>query len=175
MTSLSRNEYIGIAIALIVGVAIFALGLFSSTSEDTTNTNNANETSYMNDDLSNLSVATTTSGLGILDTTEGTGDEAVVGKAAFVLYTGMLEDGTVFDSNKNSTQPFGFVLGSGMVIAGWDEGVAGMKVGGTRRLVIPASLAYGAQGVSAPDGTVVIPANATLIFDVELLAVQDVQ
>jgi FKBP-type peptidyl-prolyl cis-trans isomerase FkpA len=62
-----------------------------------------------------------------------------------------------------------------MVIAGWEEGVQGMKVGGTRRLVIPADLAYGARGVTAPDGTVVIPANATLTFDVELVAVQNVQ
>lgn len=178
MTSISRNEYIGIAIAVIVGIGVFVFGMVSTTSAPDSETINTNTNNTMTNDSSNAASATvhtTASGLGIADVAVGTGDEAVNGKAAFVLYTGMLQDGTVFDSNKNATQPFGFVLGSGMVIAGWEEGVQGMKVGGARRLVIPADLAYGAAGVTAPDGTVVIPGNATLIFDVELLAVQDIQ
>lgn len=175
MSSLSRNEYIGITLAVIIGIAVFAFGLVSVTgsSDDTSNTS---QNTMTNDTTpTNVPIQTTASGLGIADTLLGTGDEAVAGKAVFVHYTGMLDDGTVFDSNKNSDQPFGFILGQGMVIAGWEEGVQGMKVGGTRRLVIPADLAYGARGVTAPDGTVVIPANATLTFDVELVAVQNVQ
>jgi FKBP-type peptidyl-prolyl cis-trans isomerase FkpA len=177
MSSLSRNEYIGFTLAVIIGIAVFAFGLVSVTgsSDDTSSTESQNTMTNDTTTPTNVTVQTTASGLGIADTRLGTGDEAVPGKAVFVHYTGMLDDGTVFDSNKSSDQPFGFILGQGMVIAGWEEGVQGMKVGGTRRLVIPADLAYGARGVTAPDGTVVIPANATLTFDVELVAVQNVQ
>jgi FKBP-type peptidyl-prolyl cis-trans isomerase len=114
---------------------------------------------------------TTPSGLIYRDTELGTGDEAVVGKNVSVHYTGWLqqpdgEKGKKFDSSLDRGQPFGFRLGAGMVIKGWDEGVAGMKVGGKRTLVIPSELGYGARGAGG-----VIPANATLIFDVELLGV----
>ncbi len=102
----------------------------------------------------------------ITDTVVGTGAEAVPGKQVTVNYVGMLENGQVFDASANHGQPFTFTLGVGQVIAGWDEGVAGMKVGGKRHLVIPADKAYGAQAVGS------IPANSTLIFDVELVAVQ---
>jgi FKBP-type peptidyl-prolyl cis-trans isomerase len=97
----------------------------------------------------------------------GTGAEAKPGDSVTVQYVGMLTNGTVFDASANhGTQGFTFTLGAGQVIKGWDEGVAGMKVGGKRELVIPASLGYGAQAV----GT--IPANSTLVFEVELQAVQ---
>ncbi|MFP5298157.1 MAG: FKBP-type peptidyl-prolyl cis-trans isomerase [Actinomycetota bacterium] len=99
----------------------------------------------------------------------GDGDEAVEGKLITVHYTGTLEDGTKFDSSKDRDQPFQFVLGAGMVIKGWDEGFEGMRVGGVRKLTIPPEMGYGKAGAGG-----VIPPNATLIFDVELLAVEDV-
>lgn len=109
---------------------------------------------------------TTPSGLGIEDLTSGEGEEAVAGKNVTVHYTGWLEDGTKFDSSKDRDEPFVFPLGGRRVIAGWDEGVQGMKIGGVRKLTIPAQLGYGARGAGG-----VIPPNATLIFEVELLGV----
>ena len=112
---------------------------------------------------------TTPSGLQYLDTTVGEGAEAMSGQRVTVHYTGWLyNDGTQgakFDSSKDRRDPFVFSLGAGMVIRGWDEGVAGMKVGGARTLVIPPDLGYGARGAGG-----VIPGNATLKFDVELIA-----
>jgi FKBP-type peptidyl-prolyl cis-trans isomerase len=110
---------------------------------------------------------TTPSGLKYIDQVIGTGDPAVAGKTTTVHYTGRLENGKKFDSSVDRGQPFSFPLGAGRVIKGWDEGVAGMKVGGKRTLTIPPSLGYGAQGAGG-----VIPPNATLIFDVELLGVR---
>ena len=111
---------------------------------------------------------TSNSGLQYLDTVVGDGELAVVGKNVTVHYTGWLfndgEQGAKFDSSKDRNDPFVFRLGAGQVIQGWDEGVAGMKVGGARTLIIPASLGYGARGAGG-----VIPPNATLKFDVELL------
>lgn len=113
---------------------------------------------------------TTASGLQFLDTVVGDGPTASKGHNVTVHYTGWLyNDGTQgakFDSSKDRRDPFVFNLGGGMVIRGWDEGVAGMKVGGSRTLIIPAALGYGARGAGG-----VIPPNATLKFDVELLAV----
>jgi FKBP-type peptidyl-prolyl cis-trans isomerase len=115
----------------------------------------------------NTETITTPSGLQYQDITEGTGAEANELDLVTVHYTGWLEDGTKFDSSVDRDKPFQFTLGTGGVIKGWDEGVAGMKEGGKRRLVIPSELGYGAAG-SPP----VIPPNATLIFDVELIDVQ---
>lgn len=113
---------------------------------------------------------TTDSGLQYEDTVPGTGAEAVAGQTVKVHYTGWLDDGgqrgSKFDSSKDRGTPFKFNLGAGMVIGGWDEGVQGMKVGGTRLLVIPPELGYGARGAGG-----VIPPNATLQFEVELLEV----
>lgn len=103
----------------------------------------------------------------IEDIKVGTGAAAKKGDTVSVHYTGWLTDGTQFDSSKNSGQPFEFQLGAGMVIKGWDEGVAGMKVGGVRKLTIPADMGYGEQGAGG-----VIPPGATLVFEVELLAVK---
>lgn len=105
--------------------------------------------------------------LGIEELQVGTGAEAVRGKRVEVHYTGWLTNGTVFDTSKKRGSPFGFKLGAGQVIAGWDEGVAGMKVGGKRKLTIPPHLGYGAEGFPGA-----IPPNSTLIFEVELLGVQ---
>ncbi len=114
---------------------------------------------------------TTPSGLKYIDHQVGTGDEAVKGATVEVHYTGWLYEkgarGQKFDSSRDRNQPFRFPLGGGRVIKGWDEGVAGMKVGGKRELIIPPELGYGAQGA----GGGAIPPNATLNFDVELLKV----
>jgi len=110
---------------------------------------------------------TTESGLKYHDFVVGDGPSPETGQTVSVHYTGWLEDGTKFDSSLDRGQPFTFSIGMGQVIAGWDEGVATMKVGGKRQLVIPSELGYGEQGAGA-----VIPPNATLIFEVELLDVQ---
>lgn len=108
----------------------------------------------------------------VSDDVIGTGAEAVPGALVTVHYTGTFEDGTKFDSSVDRGTPFPFTLGAGQVIQGWDRGVQGMKVGGKRRLIIPPDLAYGAQGAKGPDGNYVIPPNAVLRFEVELLDVQ---
>jgi len=105
--------------------------------------------------------------LKIEDMVVGTGAEAVKGKQVSVHYTGWLTDGKKFDSSKDRGQPFQFALGRGQVIQGWDDGVAGMKVGGKRKLTIPPELGYGTAGAGG-----VIPPNATLVFEVELLGVR---
>lgn len=110
---------------------------------------------------------TTASGLHILDYGGGSGPAAKAGNTVAVHYTGTLQDGKKFDSSRDRKQAFEFLLGRGQVIAGWDEGVAGMRVGDRRRLTIPSELGYGSRGAGG-----VIPPNATLIFDVELLAIR---
>jgi FKBP-type peptidyl-prolyl cis-trans isomerase len=111
---------------------------------------------------------TSSTGLKIQDSECGDGDVAEASMEVTVHYTGKLEDGTVFDSSVERGQPFTFVLGAGMVISGWDEGVEGMAVGGKRTLTIPPELGYGAAGAGN-----VIPPNATLIFDIELIEVKE--
>jgi FKBP-type peptidyl-prolyl cis-trans isomerase FkpA len=106
-------------------------------------------------------------GLKYTDDKVGTGAEAQAGKTVTVHYTGWLLDGTKFDSSRDRNQPFLFPLGGGQVIKGWDEGVAGMKIGGKRTLIIPPELGYGARGAGG-----VIPPNSTLKFEVELLDVK---
>ncbi|MCS6318622.1 MAG: FKBP-type peptidyl-prolyl cis-trans isomerase [Nitrospira sp.] len=110
---------------------------------------------------------TTDSGLKYVDLVAGTGREAAAGNQVSVHYTGWLTNGKKFDSSVDRKEPFSFPLGAGRVIKGWDEGVAGMKVGGKRKLTIPSQLGYGARGAGS-----VIPPNATLVFDVELLEVR---
>ena len=113
-----------------------------------------------------MSSITTPSGLTIEELVVGSGAAASSGQKVSVHYTGWLTNGTKFDSSKDRGDPFVFPLGKGQVIKGWDEGVAGMKVGGKRKLTIPSALGYGARGAGG-----VIPPNATLVFEVELLAV----
>lgn len=108
------------------------------------------------------------SGLHIEEVKIGSGDTAEAGHFVTVHYTGWLTNGSKFDSSKDRDEPFEFSLGAQMVIAGWDEGVQGMKVGGIRKLTIPPNLAYGSRGAGG-----VIPPNATLVFEVELLEVSE--
>ena len=104
----------------------------------------------------------------IEDLRPGTGAEAKAGNAVSVHYVGTLTDGNKFDSSRDRGKPFEFKLGAGQVIKGWDQGVAGMKIGGLRKLTIPGHLAYGARGAAGG----LIPPNATLVFEVELLGVR---
>jgi FKBP-type peptidyl-prolyl cis-trans isomerase FkpA len=113
-----------------------------------------------------MAAITTASGLIIEDLVTGEGAAATAGIEVTVHYTGWLTDGKKFDSSKDRDDPFVFPLGGGRVIRGWDEGVQGMKIGGRRKLTIPPALGYGARGAGG-----VIPPNATLVFEVELLAV----
>ncbi len=121
-------------------------------------------------DAPNFAEIKDTGKLQALTLKEGTGAKAVAGDAVAVHYTGWLTNGTKFDSSVDRGQPFTFQLGTGSVIPGWDQGVAGMKIGEKRRLIIPADLGYGAAGAGAA-----IPPNATLVFDVELLGIQGKQ
>jgi FKBP-type peptidyl-prolyl cis-trans isomerase len=116
--------------------------------------------------MSEANLVTTDSGLQYTDIVEGTGAMPQAGQRVTVHYTGTLEDGTKFDSSRDRGRPFTFQIGVGQVIKGWDEGVATMRVGGQRQLVIPAELGYGSRGAGG-----VIPPNATLLFDVELLRI----
>ena len=113
-----------------------------------------------------MTTTTTASGLIIEELVAGDGTEASSGQRVTVHYTGWLTSGRKFDSSKDRNSPFAFNLGAGEVISGWDEGVAGMKIGGKRKLTLPPELGYGARGAGG-----VIPPNATLVFEVELLEV----
>ncbi|MFZ2167936.1 MAG: FKBP-type peptidyl-prolyl cis-trans isomerase [Minisyncoccia bacterium] len=151
---------IAVALALVVVVIMFifpGLSPFGSSAEVTTNTQSATMPTENPDQLQ------------VTDEVVGTGAEAAAGDVVTVNYVGSLTNGTVFDASANhGTTGFTFTLGVGQVIKGWDLGVAGMKEGGKRKLVIPAALAYGNQEV----GGGIIPANSALIFEVELMKVQ---
>jgi len=166
------NKKTGIVVGIAI-VAVFVLvggqdliaGLFNGGSANTQTADTSTITNTNTMPASSTPLDPTQ--LEMQDTVVGTGATAVAGKQVTVNYVGELTDGTVFDSSLNPGRtPFTFTLGAGQVIQGWDMGVAGMKVGGKRILVIPASLGYGAQAVGP------IPANSTLIFQVELLSVK---
>jgi FKBP-type peptidyl-prolyl cis-trans isomerase FkpA len=151
---------------IVIAVLVIIVGsvLFSRTHRDDPSSANA----------APATTAAHQEGMKMTDVKEGTGAEAVTGKTVVVHYTGWLYDdsapdhkGTKFDSSRDRGDPFDFPLGAGHVIKGWDQGVAGMKVGGQRTLVIPPEMGYGARGAGG-----VIPPNATLVFDVELLDVK---
>ena len=174
------KRYLFVTIFLIALVAIGGYFVFKipspqdeSLSQDSSLSGNIEsvDTNTLGAETSTASVSSTTNTnmnekLEILDEVVGTGAEAVAGKSVTVNYSGTLTNGTKFDSSYDRNQPFTFNLGAGEVIAGWDQGVAGMKVGGKRKLTIPPSLGYGAADMG------VIPPNSTLVFEVELLKVE---
>jgi len=125
-----------------------------------------NNTLIASKTMTDANAISTPSGLKYTEIKEGTGAQPQAGQTVSVHYTGTLEDGTKFDSSRDRNQPFSFKLGAGQVIKGWDEGLSTMKVGGQRQLIIPPGLGYGSRGAGG-----VIPPNATLIFDVELLKI----
>ncbi len=143
------------------GSAVKAAQTQTAVTTTTTNTNNQAASTT-------APTMTTSDGLQITDETVGTGTTAEPGDTVTVNYVGSLTNGTVFDASANhGSSGFSFTLGKGQVIKGWDEGIVGMKVGGTRKLVIPPGLAYGNRAVGG-----IIPANSTLVFEVELMNVQ---
>lgn len=146
---------------LVVGLLTVLLAGCASTPAGSSSTTNTDQGE------SDLETITTDSGLQYQDLVVGSGAAAKPGDIVSVHYTGWLEDGTKFDSSLDRNTPFEFQLGARQVIAGWDEGVAGMQVGGKRKLIIPAELGYGSRGAGN-----VIPANATILFEVELLEIK---
>lgn len=164
MNEASKNKWIAVVVAIIIAAFFFGgvfLYSFNSKSTEPITSTTMTKTNM------NTNITTSPEGLIIDEQRLGTGETAVAGKTVSVNYLGTLEDGTKFDSSYDRGQPIVFTLGVGQVIQGWDQGVAGMKVGGKRRLVIPAALAYGDRGAGA-----LIPPGATLVFDVELVAVK---
>jgi FKBP-type peptidyl-prolyl cis-trans isomerase len=166
-----KNIWIGGITALVVLGLIFAFNTKSKSVEEEVQAKNTQasgtEEQQTLTPTSSPTMQEPVTTLQIEDITVGTGREAKAGETISVHYTGTLTDGTKFDSSRDRGTPFSFTLGAGQVIEGWDKGFAGMKVGGRRKLVIPGSMAYGPQGIPG-----VIPPNATLVFDVELLGVQ---
>ena len=160
MRKLKKNETIAVTVAIIIVVVFVVFGSlgFIPSFLSFNNKTNIMDNSQTAQPAEQRLLAE--------DITVGTGTEAVAGKHVFVNYNGTLLDGTVFDSSYTRGVPFDFNLGAGEVIPGWDQGIVGMKVGGKRKLIIPAALAYGDRA-NGP-----IPANSTLVFEVELLQVK---
>ena len=176
---LSMKEIL-VSLGLMLGCGIlilvfqFAVGTPDATAEAILQTNPVATVTQSTPAPSNLiamdnneNQVTTASGLKYVELAEGTGETPAKGQTVSVHYTGTLENGKKFDSSRDRNSAFEFQIGEGQVIKGWDEGLSTMKVGGRRKLIIPADLGYGARGAGG-----VIPPNATLIFDVELLKIK---
>jgi peptidylprolyl isomerase len=150
-----------------LGLALAGVPLVAKAEEPTNKAEKKKSKSQKTDKKGASQMVTTASGLKYIDEKEGTGPSPQAGQRVTVHYTGTLTNGKKFDSSVDRGEPFTFVIGRGQVIKGWDEGVMTMKVGGKRKLMIPANLAYGNRAVGG-----VIPANSDLNFDVELLKVE---
>lgn len=161
---LTKKEWIAVVIALIIVIIFLGSKLIARNSQVSVADQNTSTDTTTN---TNKNMDQNNQGLIIKDVVVGTGAEAKVGNLVAVQYTGKFADGKVFDSSIPRGQPIEFALGAGQVIPGWDQGILGMKVGGKRTLTIPAPLGYGANGYPP-----VIPPNATLYFDVELVGVK---
>ncbi len=160
-----KSVLISVITLVVIGLIVFFIFKLDKSKDNNTKStstqNKQEQTMNTNDTNTNAD-----SGLKIEDIKVGTGEQAKAGDTLNVKYTGTLTDGTVFDSTDNhGGEPFSFTVGQGQVIQGWDEGLIGMKVGGTRKLTIPADLGYGSQAVGS------IPANSTLIFTIELVSI----
>ncbi|HAO64457.1 TPA: peptidylprolyl isomerase [Candidatus Taylorbacteria bacterium] len=166
MSTLGKKEWIAIAVALAV-VLVFLGSKFWGTAPYTPVSSQTITSTTTNVDNTVDNSNATKTGLIIKDVVVGTGTVAKAGNLVSVQYTGKFADGKVFDSSIPRGKPIDFMLGAGQVIKGWDQGIDGMKVGGERTLTIPPELGYGATGYPP-----VIPANATLFFDVKLVGVQ---
>lgn len=156
-----RNTLIVLIVLLLIGTALVAFFVF----RDRLPAGQSSSNPVL--PVPGVNTITTDSGLQYQELKAGSGPAAAAGNTVSVHYTGWLADGTKFDSSRDRNAPFEFTLGRGSVIKGWDEGVAGMQVGGVRKLFIPPELAYGDQGVGD-----IIPPGATLIFEVELLQIK---
>lgn len=160
-----KNMYIAVAVGLVVVVLFLVLGFFNigrqqAAPQPTEAQSNAQTL------LNEIAKTGSVSSLQVVTTAEGTGEGAKAGDTITVQYTGVLPDGTMFDTSRQEGRtPFSFVLGSGQVIQGWEQGLVGMKVGERRLVAIPPQLGYGERSMGK------IPPNATLIFDVELLSI----
>jgi peptidylprolyl isomerase len=153
-----KSKFLALTIGIVAATGMNALNLAASADNHT----------YVAQTLAQQKPVTTASGLQYVDSVVGTGASPRPGQTVTVNYTGRFTNGEVFDSSlKPGRGPFSFPLGAGQVIKGWDEGVASMRVGGKRKLTVPGHLAYGPKGMGG-----VIPPNATLVFDVELLGIQ---
>ena len=159
-----QHMYIAVTVAVVVVAVFIFLGYFGigSMQQEPSVPQGVSAAQDLLNDISKTGKVTQ---LAVIDTAAGTGEEAKSGDTVTVNYIGVLPDGTVFDASQNHGQSFTFTLGAGQVIKGWDQGIVGMKVGGTRLLAIPPELAYGAQAIGA------IPANSSLIFQVELVSI----
>ena len=167
MRKLNVGEVIAVVVCVLVVGGFFVSGLLiPSLSKKTSEAAQVQGAASVTTSTNNESATMPINNLLVEDTKFGTGKEAVAGATVTVHYVGTLTDGTKFDSSRDHGTPFSFVLGRGDVIAGWDQGLLGMKVGGIRNLAIPPALAYGSQQIGP------IPPNSTLLFEVELLDVK---
>ncbi|MBI4713204.1 MAG: FKBP-type peptidyl-prolyl cis-trans isomerase [Planctomycetes bacterium] len=161
------NIYLPAAVVVVMWLTAAGCGEEKTNMDNTSKEPTDGAAATSRSDAGNTTLITTPTGLKYIDLAVGNGTQAKAGNRVSVHYTGWLTNGAKFDSSKDRGQPFNFGLGAGQVIKGWDEGVAGMKIGGKRKLTIPPQLGYGPRGAGN-----VIPPNATLVFEVELLGVQ---
>jgi peptidylprolyl isomerase len=165
-----KEVFISLGVIIGCGLFLLLLNLVKPNNQMVAMSDNLVAQNFTTQEIKTMDLSkavTTPSGLKYIDIKEGEGASPEKGQQVTVHYTGTLENGTKFDSSRDRGQPFTFQIGVGQVIKGWDEGVGTMKVGGRRTLIIPSDLGYGSRGAGG-----VIPPNATLIFDVELLSIR---